>query len=307
MKIAYLILAHTDPHQLRRLIQALSVDGQVSFYVHIDARQDLSNFRKEVSDQSNVFFLGERKKIYWAGFSICEAEKLLLKEALSSKVEFDRFVLLSGLDYPLWSNDKMFDYYKKHPDIIYMMGYNLSKVKEPSKIPQRIKTYHFRDLPIDNAKLRHYIVGGMMKLMNVLPIHKKTFIEDDGRQLNIYGGSQWFNIPRSCAEYLLKRMDNSKVCRYFKTSFAPDELLVQTIIFNSNFRNCAINCFEDGIYPGLEKITYSHYIEYKGGQKVFGLIDYDKLIKSGKMFGRKFQTGISDDLLNRIDEYRKDG
>ena len=77
MKIAYLILAHTDPYQLKRLIQALSVEGQVSFYVHIDARKDLSVFKEEVSSLSNVYFLRERKKIYWAGFSICEAEKLL--------------------------------------------------------------------------------------------------------------------------------------------------------------------------------------------------------------------------------------
>ena len=305
MKIAYLILAHTDPYQLKRLIQALSVEGQVSFYVHIDARKDLSVFKDEVSSLSNVYFLRERKKIYWAGYSICEAEKLLLKEALSSKTEFDRFVLLSGLDYPLWSNDKMFAYYQAYPKAVYMAGYNLSKVKEPKKIPQRIETYHFRDLPIDNAILRHYIVGGMMKLMNILPFRKRKYIETEGCQLSIYGGSQWFNIPRSCAEYLLKKMDDPNICRYFKTSFAPDELLVQTIIFNSDFKKDAIICLDDGIYPGLEKTTISHYIEYKGAQKVFSSIDYEKLIKSGKMFGRKFQTGISDDLLNRIDEYRQ--
>lgn len=118
MKIAYLILAHTDPYQLKRLIQALSVEGQVSFYVHIDARKDLSVFKDEVSSLSNVYFLRERKKIYWAGYSICKAEKLLLKEALSSKTEFDRFVLLSGLDYPLWSNDKMFAYYQEYPKAV---------------------------------------------------------------------------------------------------------------------------------------------------------------------------------------------
>ena len=62
MKIAYLILAHTDPYQLKRLIQALDVEGQVSFYVHIDARKDLSVFKDEVSSLSNVYFLRERKK-----------------------------------------------------------------------------------------------------------------------------------------------------------------------------------------------------------------------------------------------------
>lgn len=305
MKIAYLILAHTDPIQLKRLIKSLSIGEKVSFFIHIDARQDIKRFKTEVVDLPNVFLLEERVKVYWAGFSICKAERLLLKYALLSKNKFDRFVLLSGLDYPLWSNNKILDYYEKHPEIVYMKGYNLSKVKEPKKVPQRIRTYHFRDLPIENSTLRHYIVGGLMKLMNHLPIRKRIYIEEDGRRLEVYAGSQWFNIPRSCAEYLYERMNDSKVCRYFRTSFAPDEMLVQTIIFNSKFKDNAIDCFEDGIYPGLEKITYSHYIEYEGGQAVFNLSDFGKLIKSDKMFCRKVQTGISDELLNIIDEYRK--
>ena len=307
MKIAYLILAHSDPNQLKRLVCALSVENKVSFFIHIDARQDIKCFKKEVSYLTNVFFIKEREEMYWAGNSICKAEKLLLKYALSSKTRFDRFVLLSGLDYPLWSNDKMRAFYKAHPNIVYMKGYNLSKVSVPKKVPQRIETYHFRDLPIENAKLRHYIIGGLMVLMNILPIHKRKYIEEYDRQLSIYAGSQWFNIPRDCAEYLFERMNDSNMCRYFSTSFAPDEMFVQTIIFNSKFLNNAIDCLEDGIYPGLEKITCTHYIEYEGGQKVFTLTDYDKLIKSGKMFCRKVQTGISNDLLNKIDEYRKNG
>ena len=91
MKIAYLILAHSDPNQLKRLVCALSVENKVSFFIHIDARQDIKCFKKEVSYLTNVFFIKEREVIYWGGFSICKAEKLLLKYALSSKTRFDRF------------------------------------------------------------------------------------------------------------------------------------------------------------------------------------------------------------------------
>jgi len=143
--------------------------------------------------------------------------------------------------------------------------------------------------------------------MNILPIRKRKYIVENGYLLSIYGGSQWFNIPRNCAEYLLDRMNDSILRRYFRTSFAPDEMFVQTIIFNSEYKNNVIDCFEDGIYPGLEKITFSHYIEYKGGQKIFKLTDYDKLIKSKKMFCRKVKTGVSDELLNKINEYRNNG
>lgn len=47
MKIAYLILAHSDPNQLKRLVCALSVENKVSFFIHIDARQDIKCFKKK--------------------------------------------------------------------------------------------------------------------------------------------------------------------------------------------------------------------------------------------------------------------
>lgn len=304
MKIVYLILAHTDSAHLRKLVRALCYEDKVFFYIHIDARCDILPFTKALEGFSNVSFLKNRRKIYWGGYSMCEAEELLLEESLSSPYNFDRFILLSGLDYPLWSNTRMYDHYESNPNEIYMKAYNLSMVSVPRKIPQRIETYHFRDLPIDNALLRHFIIGGFMKIMNVFPIRKKNIIMDGRNRLFVYGGSQWFNLPRGCAEYVLKGMKNKVIRKYFKTSFAPDELLVHTILFNSQFKNDALCCSEDGIYPGLEEVTCSHCIEYQEGQSVFALNDYDKLITSDKMFCRKLQSGASDKLILLIDSYR---
>lgn len=50
------------------------------------------------------------------------------------------------------------------------------------------------------------------------------------------------------------------------------------------------------------KITFTHYIEYRDGIKIFIEEDFDKLMNSGKMFCRKVYTGISDSLLNKIDD-----
>ena len=67
----------------------------------------------------------------------------------------------------------MLDEYNENSEKLYMKAYNLSIINEPKKTPQRIQTYHFRDLPIQNATLRKYIISGLMRIMNILPIKKK--------------------------------------------------------------------------------------------------------------------------------------
>lgn len=303
MKIAYLILAHNDPKQLNKLIESLYVDNITYFFIHIDKKQDISPF---IFNKKNVIYIKKRIYINWGGYSICEAEKMLLQESLNYNIIFNRFILLSGLDYPIWSNKKMINEYENNPQKIYMKAYNLSKVSTPSKIPQRICTYHFRDLKIENRLLRRCIVGGLMHIMNYVPIKKNNYIKVNNERWDIWGGSQWFNIPRECALFLLNALNNEGICNYFKTSFAPDELMVQTIIFNSKFKIYAEPLEENGIYPGLEKTTMTHYIEYNKGQKIFNEEDFNKLISSNKMFCRKLRTGISDKLIEKIKSYRND-
>lgn len=305
MKIAYLILAHTDPYQLKRLIKALYVENSTFFFVHIDAKQNIFPFIKALQDCSNCSFINRRIAINWGGYSLCKAERELLHESLNYKIKCDRFVLLSGLDYPLWSNERMFEEYRNNPNKLYVKAYNLSIIDTPKKIPLRIQTYHFRDLSIKNIKLRRYIIGSLMRLMNILPIKKKKVIQFDDKLWQVWGGSQWFNITRDCALYMLEVMENNKkLCKYFKTSLAPDELMIQTIIFNSPYKKYADAFEENGKYPGLEETSCTHYIEYKSAQKVFTEIDFEKLIDSGKMFCRKTQSGKSDILMRMIDKYR---
>lgn len=43
MKIAYLISAHTDPMQLKKLIHALNINNVTSFFIHIDNNTSVNN------------------------------------------------------------------------------------------------------------------------------------------------------------------------------------------------------------------------------------------------------------------------
>lgn len=50
---------------------------------------------------------------------------------------------------------------------------------------------------------------------------------------------------------------------------------------------------------------FLYYIEYKGYIETFTEDDFDKLIASGKMFVRKLQSGVSDQLMDKINAYRE--
>ena len=56
--------------------------------------------------------------------------------------------------------------------------------------------------------------------------------------MELYCGSQWFDIPRYCAEYCVNYIDNNPWYeKFFSTSFCSDEAFFQTIVLNSPMKD----------------------------------------------------------------------
>lgn len=340
MKIAYLILAHTDPCMLHRLIGSLWVEGHTWFYVHVDKKTDIRPFLPVGNEDwaDSCCFLQKRIKVWWGGFSQCKSMWLLLETALKSEEHFDRFVLLSGLDYPLWSNGRMLKLYEQYPERQFIMGYDLTEVKSPKKIPNRVIKYNYWDyiMPcitfykrLRRASCTNHAIEAqnpspstpnpmaknisqehrlwLKSLLQSFPLRKKSYVQLDEGGIHVYGGAQWFNLSRGCVESIYQEYSkHPQYKHYFKTAMAPDELLFNTLIFNSPYRDTAYLYSPIGEYPGLEKTTYTHYIVYRGGMKVFQAEDFDSLMASNKMFCRKVTTDQSSVLLDLIDKKRSE-
>ncbi len=304
MKIAYLICAHTDCTQLNRLIKALTYHQQTGFFVHLDQKSTIPP--KDVQAPQNALELNVSKliNINWGGYSQCEAILVLIKRAMESKKEYDRFVYISGLDYPIWPNSQILSYFKEHRNKECIMALNLSELKEPRKMPERIKAYHFfRDSKIGNPQLKHLLCGGMRRITRLFFFkHRNHF-----NGMPVYEGSSWWALSRECLQYVLDyyRINGKQIRTYFKYTFAPDEMMLHTLVFNSPFGKNAL-LYTEKNYPGLVGLTPLHYIEYNGGISVYKEKDYDKLLISEKMFCRKVETGVSDELMNKIDLYRNE-
>ena len=105
MKIAYLILAHKEPQQLARLADRLSKTGDV--YIHIDKNQNFNDFALVLKDMPRVYLESKRNRVSWAGWSIVKSYIQLLSVAYNDKKNYDRFVFLTGQDYPLMTNSEI--------------------------------------------------------------------------------------------------------------------------------------------------------------------------------------------------------
>lgn len=300
IKIAYLISAHNDAGHLHRLIKALNIPNQTDFYIHLDKRANLHDF--VMPKMNNVKFISERILVQWGGYSQCKYQKALIKECLSSGKNYDRIFFISGLDYPLWNNSRIVQYLTQNPDKELICGMNITECDYPAKIKEKLTLYHFlRDIPVRSGKIKRFFSGSARTIIKLLPFRKAPYIKQGNKIINIYQGSSWWCITGKCLKYIYDHMDGIFE-NYFKTCFAPDEMMIQTIVFNSPFKEKAI--LHKGPYPGLVGLTPLHLIEYNNSIKVFDENDYPLIKEKDKMFIRKTISGISDKLLDIIDSER---
>lgn len=302
MKIACLVSVYRDPQQLARLVESLREIAD--FYIHIDKRVDAKPFYEALAGVANVEFVKNRVNVSWGGFSQVEVIVGMLECAIKSKkTKYVRVLSLTGMDFPIWPNEKIIDEFRRNGDKEYISGFNITKsLSERQK--RKINKYWYFDQPYRSLMAKKFARLMMNTVSTNLPVTKDIRVEIGGVKKDVYFGSDYWAITLDCAVYLLNSFkEEVKFRGYFKTAFAPSELFAQTIIFNSKFRANAY-LYDGHKFPGLIKLTPLHYIVYGAEVKVFTDGDYWELVDSGKMFFRKASTEKSGALMDKLDVIR---
>ena len=300
MNIAYLISAHTDAPQLARLIGALHPDAD--FFVHIDKKSDIQPFREAIHAK-NVHFIGERVDVRWGTLVEVEYQMKLIKAAVVWPRHFDHIFFISGMDYPLWSNERITAWLEEQGDREILQGICMDT--EYIQGQQRTLYTHSRPLfHLFNNKWNQRASILCRKMLEGIGYRKRLSFKVDGRKWRLYKGSAWWCISEELAKYILiTYMGGEGLKEYFRDSFGQAETVIQSIAFNSP--EWAPKCIlTEGTYPGLDALTPLHYIEYEPVIKVMQTKDFPALKASGKMFARKFQSGVSDEVVALIDNER---
>lgn len=269
MKHAYLILAHHEFGLLQTLIDCLD-DVRNDIYVHIDKKVKI--LPELHTERANLTILNQRVDIRWADYSMVEAEYTLFKEA-QKHGPYAYYHLLSGVDLPLKSQDYIHRFFEEHQGKEFI-GYTLTEMTP--EISRRMQRWHL--FP------RHF-----SRKRNVYSAFRSVFLRCQellgikrNRQIVFTKGSQWVSITEKMVQYFLSRETWAQ--KTFSHTFVPDECVMQTLCWNSSFREKLYSTFSDG--EGCMRC-----IGWRNDELIdWSAADYETLVTSPALFARKFNS-----------------
>ncbi|MCM3602198.1 beta-1,6-N-acetylglucosaminyltransferase [Robertmurraya korlensis] len=294
MKVAYLILCHNDEEHISRLVKKITEFEFFDVYIHVDLKVDISNFKQKVGDNKSVTFVEERYEVSWGGYSAVKATMSLINSA-NQRYDYDRYVLLQGLDYPLKTNKEIYNFFMENKNKEFIRGCNISKSTD-KYFYSRCKYYLFYEKINPIKKV-------INKLNYMVDLKVRSGYIKDGRIFDVYWGSAQWALTSECIKYIIKfHNENKKFNRYFKHSFPVDELYFTTIVFNSKFSTSTSMGGPENEKRGLVNWRNIHYFEYPKNIKIFSEYDFQTLMERDELFCRKVNSIISRDLLEKIDK-----
>lgn len=285
---AYMIIAHNQFELLEKLIHCLD-DKRNDIFIHIDAKVKEFDFEyfSSLTKFSKVYFTDERISVTWGGVSFVECEMLLLKTAVSHDDEnnpYTYYHLLSGVDLPIKTKDEIYNFFEQNSGKEFIHYVTLETL---DSAVDRVKYYHlFRK---KRNKFYKILAQIALKLQKVLGVNR---LKNTG--IKVFKGSNWFSITGNLAKYIVENQDKYK--KMFRYSFCCDEIFMQTIVQNSEFKN---NLFmpdsNDNYYACARLIDWK-----RGNPYVFRKEDFDLIQSSPCMFARKFDLYTDSEIVDLI-------
>jgi hypothetical protein len=247
MKIAFLILAHDKPLQLRLLVDSLPKESVC--FIHVDSSVPLADFLEVLPSSPSVIYAVKRESICWAGYKMVSVTCRLMREALEFS-QFDYLILLSGSDYPIKSNPAIEATLKSGDEYISYRP-----------MPHTTHTLDRLDYLFFAAKKRNNL---LYRIVNKLtPLLPRRRWPSSLREMTPCSGSSWFALTAECSKHILRFLDSHpEIEAFFRHTRSPDEMLFHTIVNGSPFCERVKPCmtYDDFVrnvppYPAILKIT----------------------------------------------------
>lgn len=279
-KQAYLIIAHKDDTAFKTLLHMLD-DEDNDIFIHMDKKnKNYNQFYIEKQITKSKVFHTRRSSVSWGDYSMINAEYLLLKEA-TSRGCYNYYHLLSGQDLPIKTQKEIRNFFEKHVGKEF-----ISFDCNTFQFQERVCYYY----PLQKVSGR----GHMQKITNLLLyIQKKAKIKRN-KNIKFQKGSQWFSITDDLARYVINQ--EKWIKKVFKYSFCADEIFLQTIVYNSDFINSLYyKNFDDSNEGNMRYIDW-----IRGNPYVFKSGDIDEIKQSNLLFARKFDSQLSEEIIQEI-------
>lgn len=291
-KIAYLVLAHADPEHFKRLMDA--IDYKAKIFVHLDAKSNIKDFNS-LSLPLSVEFLEDRVSVFWGSISMIDATLKLMEAALKSEESFSHLVLISGSDYPIKRSDFIYDTFVKNPEHEFIKYIDM---RQSPHYFRHVKQKWFRT-PLFHTGIK--VLKLIDESIRFICNHKLRFKNFWDNSFVPYFGSQWWALTPDCARYILDFVkSNPDFYEMNKYTFSPDEHFFHTIVGNSHYKEKS-----DGVQEFKQRGTWrmaNFHIIATNLAKWYTIDDWNKIISSDRLFVRKLNSMVSQELTDSIDE-----
>lgn len=277
MKSAILIVAHGNFDMLKFLIKTLDYKNN-DMYIHIDKKCgeiDYSQF-ENVASHSVVKCVRERISVSWGGVSLVKATFKLLKEAIrggqNENRHYDYFHLISGVDFPLFSNEEMETFLMDNVGREFI-GFGK---RDEQELLSKLGYYHiFSDGASQKVPCSARLHFWLLRLQKILHIKQYKDIAQFSK------GCEWCTITERLVKALIKEEQN--ILKKYKYTSCSDEIFIQTfVVHHPEFASKVYNY--DDEYEGCMRL-----IDWNRGKPyTFTNNDFEELLASKRFFARKF-------------------
>ena len=284
---AYLILAHTNFGQLRKLIELLD-DPRNDIFVHVDRHASFNTDKwDKVCRSSRLIFLKDRIGVNWGGISIMRAELKLLKEATRTQ-QYDFYHLLSGMDLPIKNQDRIHEFFGAHSGKEFI---NFWEFKNTTS-----SRFHYYTLFPEGAGF--FVTNFLNNVFKGLQMAVGFKINKD---VDFRFASQWFSITDSLARYVLSKEDWLE--KVFKHTNTCDEIFLATLVWGSEYRDRVY--IKDAVKATTINNSNMRFIDWSRGESIrhpwtFRIDDWDLLMSVPHFWARKFDERVDSQIIDKI-------
>jgi hypothetical protein len=285
----FLVQCHQLTNPLIYNVRKLSKIKNVKIFIHVDKKVDISDFLQ--LESPGVFFIKNRVDVRWGGHAQINVALNLFKEIMEFDFDYASFISGDDLFYHSISDFNDFLLVNTGKEFI-----GVEKIAEAT-FSSRVKfiypeVFMERNLSLWlRVKKKVYMQGfkvGLFKNKNKSPFHK------------LYKGSNWFTLTKAAITYIYDDIQkNDDINVYFKKSFCSDEIIFQSILMNSKFKDSIYKISD--INYGDNRMSLRH-IDWGSGPvypKIFNRKDLCNELPADCFFIRKVDSKIQLDFLDK--------
>jgi hypothetical protein len=311
--VVYLILSHTNPEQVLRLVNRLVVQNEGAFVV---VHHDYTRSKLDVSRLgARTEVLRHTQGIGWGSFELLLAT-LRSISWIDEHLDYRWIVFISGQDYPLLPPQQIQEF--------LLASDHDAFIAKPRPVDYRFRDewggrdfwsaryfYRYYSLP----RLAHPLPRTIAKAVRNIETRIKTsqslvfFWPMPGprtslgirrlrhpfdKDFNCYCGSQWFTLSKKSVRVVLEfANERVDVLAYYKRTILPDESFFNSLLMSRSDLDVRLESLR---YLRMAPPWYAH-------PDVLCLADFDMLIASGQHFARKFDPSVDTRILDEVDRH----